>query len=318
LFFQSKKAFRVKKFRANDCIHTNSFYRLLASTFHAEKSLFLFDAFPWGRPDSQSRSLMRAFLTADWRHLLMLNYAVEPDLLRTHVPSGVELDSWNGNTFLSVVGFLFQRTTVLGWRVPFHTNFEEVNLRFYVRRRAPEGWRRGVVFIKEIVPRRLIAGVARVCYNEPYSAMPMRHRVETTGGALRSGSLVEYSWRYRGQWQTLRATAIGAPRAPLHNSEEEFITEHYWGYTAQQNGGCAEYQVEHPRWNVWQAEAAELRCDAAALYGKKFAVPLGSPPESAFIADGSPVTVTTGAPLKAFTTDNTDGRRGNRSSSLSV
>jgi uncharacterized protein len=240
---------------------------------------------------------MREFLTAHWRHLLMLNYVVEADALRSRVPRGVELDAWNGKTYVSVVGFLFEQTRVLGWRAPFHADFEEVNLRFYVRRRGPEGWRRGVVFVKEIVPRQLIATVARICYNEPYEAMPMRHRIEIENGGLRNGSSVEYAWRFHGQWNTLRAVATGERQSPLENSREEFITEHYWGYTAQRKGGCAEYQVEHPRWNVWQARDAALNCDAASLYGAEFAAPLGAPPDSAFIAEGSSVTVKTGATL---------------------
>ncbi len=240
---------------------------------------------------------MRTFLTADWRYLLMLNYVVDPDLLRSRVPAGVELDSWKGKTFVSMVGFLFHRTAVMGFRAPFHTNFEEVNLRFYVRRLDPEGWRRGVVFIKEIVPRRIIATVARVFYNEPYSAMPMRHRINLENRALREGGLVEYSWRHKGEWNALHAVAVGEPYSPRENSEEEFITEHYWGYTAQPNGGCAEYRVEHPRWNVWQVRDPTLKCDLASLYGKKFVGPLSATPASAFIADGSAVTVGAGARL---------------------
>jgi uncharacterized protein YqjF (DUF2071 family) len=240
---------------------------------------------------------MRGFLTAEWRYLLMLNYVVAPDLLRPCVPSGVELDTWNDKTYLSMVGFLFQQTRVLGWRIPWHSNFEEVNLRFYVRRRVPEGWRRGVVFIKEIVPRQLIATVARHRYNEPYAAMPMRHRIELENGKLQNGGSVEYSWRYRGNWNSLRAVTVGAPRQPVEGSEEEFITEHYWGYTPQRNGGCKEYHVDHVPWNVWQAQEATLRCETASLYGARFAEPLGRPTQSAFVAEGSPVIVSAGTVL---------------------
>ena len=239
----------------------------------------------------------RTFLTAEWRHLLMLNYAVAPDLLCPHVPNGVELDTWNGKTYLSMVGFRFLRTRVLGLSVPWHGDFEEVNLRFYVRRRTPEGWRRGVVFIKEIVPRRLIATVARLCYNEPYADMPMRHCIDIENGMLRNGGSVEYAWRFQGRWNSLRATTVGAARPVIEGSEEEFITEHYWGYTAQPNGGCKEYHVDHVRWNVWQAHAAALLCDAASLYGAKFAEPLSLPPQSAFVAEGSPVVVGPGTTL---------------------
>jgi uncharacterized protein YqjF (DUF2071 family) len=208
---------------------------------------------------------MRPFLTARWRYLLMLSYVVDPDLLRPYVPNGVELDGWDGGTFVSMVGFLFHHTRVRGCRVPFHADFEEVNLRFYVRRRAPDGWRRGVVFIKEIVPRQLIAAVARRCYNEPYSAMPMRHHIDLEADALRDGGAVEYAWRHHGQWNSISAAITGALHPPVENSKEEFITEHYWGYTARRNGGCSEYHVEHPRWSVWRTKDAMLHCDVAAL-----------------------------------------------------
>jgi uncharacterized protein YqjF (DUF2071 family) len=242
-------------------------------------------------------SLMRAFLTAEWRYLLMLNYAVEPDLLRPHVPNGIELDTWNGNAYVSMVGFLFLHTRVLGVRMPGHGNFEEVNLRFYVRRRAPEGWRRGVVFIKEVVPRQLIAAVARLYYNEPYEAMPMRHAIDTENGTLKSGGAVEYGWRSRNGWNFLRVATVGIPQATVAGSQEEFITEHYWGYTAQKNGRCKEYRMDHVRWNVWQTEKAVLQCDTASLYGAKFSDPLQSPPQSAFVAEGSPVIVGSGVTI---------------------
>lgn len=234
---------------------------------------------------------MRPFLSAAWRHLLMLNYAVDPDLVRPFVPRGTELDAWDGTYFVSVVGFLMLDTRVLGVPVPWHRDFEEVNLRFYVRRAEPGGWRRGVVFVKEIVPRRAIAAVARWRYGEPYDAMPMRHRVETTDGVLRAGSTVAYEWRCRHRWNALCGTLTGAPAHPPPGSEPEFITEHYWGYTAQRDGGAIEYRVEHEPWRVWPVADAELDCDVAAVYGSRFVEPLAGPASSAFVAEGSPVVV---------------------------
>lgn len=233
------------------------------------------------------------FLTAEWRHLVMLNYAVDPALLRPLVPAGTELDRWEGTTFVSMVGFLFLRTRVLGVPVPFHRDFEEVNLRFYVRRRGPEGWRRGVVFVKEIVPRRAIAWVARTVYGENYVALPMAHTLPAGDGTL------EYRWRHAGGPCALRATIRGEPDPLAPGSEAEFIAEHYWGYARQRGGGSVEYRVEHPRWRAWRAESAALEGDMAALYGRDFAGPLGSAPSSAFVADGSDVVVRRGVRLPA-------------------
>jgi len=230
------------------------------------------------------------FLTARWQTLVMLNYAVDPAVLRPLVPRGTELDAWNGTTFVSMVGFLFLDTRVLGVPIPFHRDFEEVNLRFYTRHKGPEGWRRGVTFVKEIVPRAAIAAAANALYNERYVALPMRHRVDVDVGAGRA----EYGWRHGGRWHSLRASFRGEPRPLQPGSEAEFITEHYWGYTAQRDGGTVEYRVEHPSWRVWQAADAALDCDVASLYGADFAGFLAAPPTSAFVAEGSPVIVRRG------------------------
>jgi uncharacterized protein len=149
------------------------------------------------------------FLTAEWRRLAMLNYEVDPAVLRPFVPRGVELDTWNDRHFVSVVGFLFLKTRVLGLPIPFHRDFEEINLRFYVRRRAEDGWRRGVVFIKEIAPRWAIATVARVVYNENYVARRMSHRIELDNGTIAPNGSVEYSWRDFGSWHHVRAKTGG-------------------------------------------------------------------------------------------------------------
>ncbi len=229
------------------------------------------------------------FLTAQWQMLAFLNYEIAPAILAPLVPPGTELDSWDGKTFVSLVGFRFWDTRVMGIRIPFHRNFEEVNLRFYVRRRGPEGWRRGVVFVKELVPRTAIAWVARWFYNERYVTLPMRHNIRQSSPA--APPTVEYSWRYGGQWQHLCAEAGGSADLPMAGSQEEFITEHYWGYTAQRDGGTLEYRVEHPCWRVWRAAQCAFDGDVARLYGPQFVECLAEKPSSAFVAAGSAVSV---------------------------
>jgi hypothetical protein len=218
----------------------------------------------------------------------MLNYLVDPAVLRPLVPKGTELDAWQGRTYASVVGFLFLRTRVLGFPVPFHSNFEEVNLRFYVRRQSDDGSRRGVVFVKEIVPRRAIAAIARWVYGERYVALPMGHRLDQGTGD------VAYSWRRSGRWEGLSARTAGPLRPLVTGSEEEFITEHYWGYAAQRNGGTVEYAVDHPRWSVRDVGEARLDADVSSLYGPAFAASLGVEPRSAFLAEGSRIVVRRG------------------------
>lgn len=230
----------------------------------------------------------RVFLTAEWRDLVMLNYEVDSALLTRHVPPGTTLDSFAGKTYVSLVGFRFLRTRLLRvLPLPFHTDFSEVNLRFYVRRKEASEERRGVVFIAEIVPHRAIATVARLMYGENYRYAHMRHRIEN-GAGVKS---VEFRWRVGNQWCRLSASASGVPTLPAENSLEQFITEHYWGYSAQNGGGSMEYRVFHPQWQVSKTEAGAFEGDASPFYGRELAAILQRTPSSAFVAEGSPVTV---------------------------
>jgi uncharacterized protein YqjF (DUF2071 family) len=216
----------------------------------------------------------------------MLNFVVDRKIVAPLVPPGTEIDYENGETFLSVVGFLFLDTRLLGLPIPLHRDFEEVNLRFYVRKKSADTWRRGVVFIRELVPRRAIAVVARTFYGENYVALPMKHHIDHVDLKLS----VEYSWRRGRKWESLKMSASGEPQTIAAGSHAEFITEHYWGYT-RVRAGCSEYRVEHSRWKIWSAETFQLSADVAALYGEQFNETLSQPPRSSFIADGSPIKV---------------------------
>ena len=237
----------------------------------------------------------RLFLTARWENLVLLNYSVDASLLLPLVPKGTELDDWNGHHLISLVGFRFRETRVLGFPIPGHADFDEVNLRFYVRRNLPDGSsRRAVVFIRELVPRWAIATVARLAYNEPYLAVPMTHDVAIspeTGGRL------TYSWRFQNQDYSLGAQVDGPPARAEPGSQAEFVTEHYWGYTRQKDGRTLEYEVEHPRWRIWAPRTAAFTGPSETLYGSEFAPALAAPPVSAFVAEGSPVAVYKGVLL---------------------
>ena len=229
---------------------------------------------------------VQPFLTANWRYLAILNFVVDSTIIAPLVPPGTELDYENGGTFVSVVGFLFLDTRLLGLSIPLHRDFEEVNLRFYVRKKSADTWRRGVVFVREMVPRRAIALVARAFYGERYVALPMKHDIERVDLRLS----VEYSWRRGRNWESLKMSASGEPQFIPAGSHAEFITEHHWGYTCIR-AGCSEYRVEHPRWRVWNPDKFDFHADIAALYGDQFTETLNAPPCSAFVADGSPIEI---------------------------
>lgn len=245
-------------------------------------------------------SASRCFLTAAWRHLLMLNYVVDADILRPRIPAGLSLDTWRGRALVSLVGFHFLDTRLRGVRVPCHRRFAEVNLRFYVTRTLPDGVRRGVTFVREVVPKRAVALVARRVYNEPYVALPMRSEIAMPDASNGGCGRIEYGWRPYDAWFSISAEFAGTPTPLVKESEAEFIAEHYWGYGRGHDGRTLEYQVAHPSWSAWTAVNARFVGDAARFYGPEFAEALSGPPSSAFVADGSAVEVYRGVPLAAI------------------
>lgn len=227
------------------------------------------------------------FLTAEWRKLILVNYEVIPSVLDKHLPYGTELDLWNGKCYMSIVGFLFVNTKILGVKIPFHSTFEEVNLRFYVKRKVGNQWRRGVVFIKEIVPKPAITFVANTLYKENYQTLPMKHdwKEDTDFNS------VEYRWRISGGWQFIKVSTSKEPSIIDPDSEAEFITEHYWGYAKVSENKTNEYEVTHPRWLQYEVLDFSSFIDFNANYGLDFGLLNHQKPISVLLAEGSTITV---------------------------
>lgn len=231
--------------------------------------------------------MLTSFLTAEWRKLAMVNYTVSPELLLPFVPKHTELDLFEGQCFVSLIGFLFDKVSLLGVPIPFHTTFEEVNLRFYVKHRGEDGqWKRGVTFVKEIVPKYAVSWVANAVYHEPYVTLPMRHQWETANDLLS----VSYEWKLN-QWHRLQLIADATSIPMVEGSLEEFITEHYWGYTKYNESSTFEYGVEHPRWEVYPVKTHTVEVDFERVYGRKFGFLSNQTPHSALLAEGSAIVV---------------------------
>ncbi len=228
------------------------------------------------------------FLTAEWTNVVMFNYEVDAALLGQFVPAGTELDTFEGRNYLSLVGFEFNRTRLSGFAVPFHQAFEEVNLRFYVKRSS----RRGVAFIREFVPKYAVAAIARFAYHENYRCVSMSHRIENHPD--RCIARAEYSWGSAADQCSIRIETEESLFLPQQGSPDQFISEHYWGYSAQADGGCMEYEVQHPPWHVQRARSVTFTGSAAKLYDPAFAQVLMRAPDHAFLANGSPVAVSKG------------------------
>jgi uncharacterized protein YqjF (DUF2071 family) len=228
-----------------------------------------------------------SFLTAEWRKLVIANYIIDPEILTSYLPYGTELDLWDGNCYVSLIGFLFKNTKLKGFKIPFHVDFEEVNLRFYVRYKDGESWKRGVVFIKEIVSKHALAFVANTLYNERYEAMPMKYSWTEAEGLLN----IRYDWRWKKTWQSISFQADPKLIPIPPGSEAEFITEHYWGYSRYDKDTTYEYGVHHPRWEQYKVKTFDIIADFGAIYGEDFKMLTGKAPDSLMLAEGSEISI---------------------------
>lgn len=227
-----------------------------------------------------------SFLKAEWRKLALANYTIDPEILQPYVPKHTELDFWKGNCYVSLVGFMFVNTRLFNVPIPFHRNFEEVNLRFYVRYNDRGKWKRGVVFIKEIVPKPALTFVANSVYKEHYQTLKMSHHWQE----FKEHIEVEYSWTFKGKRNRLNVLVNNEARSIKKGSEAEFITEHYWGYT-KTGDKTYEYEVTHPTWQVYTVERCEVEVDFEMVYGTPFAALSERQPRSVMLAEGSGITV---------------------------
>jgi uncharacterized protein YqjF (DUF2071 family) len=236
------------------------------------------------------------FLKARWENLIMANYIIDPGLLKPYLPKHTELDYYNGNTYVSLVGFMFKGTQILRMKIPFHRTFEEVNLRFYVRYNDGGQWKRGVVFIREIVPKYAIVFIANNIYHEKYRVMKMQHFLKQDEDEIYVG----YLWKYKGHWNKLEVIAESRSHVMKDGSEEQFIAHHYWGYSKYNSETTFEYEVQHPFWKVYPIKKTIIDCDFAALYGNSFSFLSSEKPSSVFFADGSGIAIFKKRNLSSF------------------
>jgi len=242
----------------------------------------------------QGIPMTSVFLTARWQHIVLANYAVDQKILQEYIPSGTELDSLEGETYVSLVGFLFAGTRIMGVSIPFHGLFEEVNLRFYVRRKVEGEWRRGVVFIKELVPKWAVTKVARWVYHENYATLRMGHRIEFDH--TQAAQEITYTWESRASACKMNADLRGA-RDASSDEHARFFADHYWGYSRRNDSKTIEYQVEHPPWELREPVRFQLAGDLLGTYSRVFSEALSGGPQSVIVAEGSEICVHRGSVL---------------------
>lgn len=230
---------------------------------------------------------MGTFLKANWENIIMANYAIDPEILAPYLPKGVSLDLFNGKAYVSLVGFMFKKTKLFNIPIPFFGTFEEINLRFYVQRKENGITKRGVVFINETIPYRIVAWMANKLYNEHYTVVPTRHSIASNLDSKK----IKFEWLLNKKWNSIYVEASNDSQSMKNDTLEKFIYEHYFGYTKIDENNTEEYRLQHPSWKINTVLDTKIECDFKVMYGESFSVLNNSKPEAVFIAEGSSVKI---------------------------
>jgi uncharacterized protein YqjF (DUF2071 family) len=226
------------------------------------------------------------FLRANWENLIMANYEIDPSVLEQYLPKGVELDFYNKKTFVSLVGFMFKKTRLFGIPIPFFGSFEEINLRFYVRKIEDRKIKKGVVFINETVPFKIVALLANKLYKEHYISIPTKNSI-----VISEHKHLKYEWKINKKWNAIAVKADTNQYEITKDTIEEFIFERYFGFTKLSDTSTQEYKIHHPKWMTHKIINSHIDCDFGSMYGDAFSGLNNQKPDSIILAEGSQVSV---------------------------
>lgn len=230
--------------------------------------------------------MKNTFLKANWENLIMANYEVEPSILKSYIPKGVELDFYKYKTYISLVGFMFKKTSLFGVPIPLFGSFEEINLRFYVRKIEGKKIKKGVVFVNETVPFKIVALLANKLYKEHYISIPTKNNIN-----IGVHKYINYEWKMKDKWNSISVQSDTNKYKIEPSSMEEFIFERYFGFTKLSSNSTQEYGIHHPKWMTNKILNKKIDCDFGLMYGDAFSSLNYQAPSSIFIAEGSQVSV---------------------------
>tara|TARA_B100000809_G_scaffold118758_1_gene117075 strand:- start:46028 stop:46750 length:723 start_codon:yes stop_codon:yes gene_type:complete len=229
----------------------------------------------------------KVFLKANWLRLASANYIIDPAILDKHIPNGTLLEAHNGKHYVSLVGFRYCETRLLNIRVPYHHIFEEINLRFYVKREiSPGNWRSEVAFAKLFFPKKALTLVAKYIYKENYETLNMRHSwTEKENHLLTSYGL------HKKNWHNFEIQSDKKSRKVASDSSEFFFSKHYWGTSQIDHRSSTVYEIEHPDWEAYDIVDSNVSFDFNTIFGSEFKHLTNTQPDSVHLFKGSEVIV---------------------------
>lgn len=216
-----------------------------------------------------------------------MNYIISPEILENYLPAYTIIDYFKGNCFTSLVGFPFRNVEIAGMKIPFYTDFEEINLRFYVKRFDGTTWRKGTVFISEIANKSALKFLANSFLHEKYQTLETRQEIKENSELIET----KYSWRTWMNWQFLNLISEKPSESVAEGTEAHFIMDRSSGYQKYDTATTNEYGISHPKWNIYPIRSFDINVDFEESFDSNFPVLNETLPHSVILARGSSVAV---------------------------
>lgn len=191
-----------------------------------------------------------------WQDLLFAHWPVPAATLRSLVPAELEIQEFDGTSWVGVVPFRMTGVMRRPWPdLPWLSAFPELNVRLYVVRDGKPG----VWFLSLDATNALAVWAARRFFFLPYFRAAMSLNDD--------GHTIHYRSRRRDAEFTGSYRPISEPYLAAPGSLEHWLTERYCLYARRSDGSLWRNEVHHLPWPLQSAEATIERNTMLETHG---------------------------------------------------
>ena len=201
------------------------------------------------RMTPSTRPNQRVVMYQNWSKILLLHWPVPVEMLRPLIPESLEIDTFDGQAYVSLVPFTMNGIRPRGFPSVKHvSDFHEINVRTYVVHNGVPG----VWFFSLDAANRMAVKLARTWFHLPYHHASIdltQERDRITYTSIRKGEKsIECQLKY-----LITGAPIPTPPGSLNN----FLVERYILFT-EYKGRLMSGQVHHVPYPLQTAKLESL------------------------------------------------------------
>lgn len=225
-----------------------------------------------------------------WRNVVHVNYQIAPEVLHPYLPPRTEILLFQNKCFITLTALVYDQVKFKGLNIPLHREIPEVNLRFYVSAADGSKSKNGVVLLKRIIAKPLLAFAGQLLFQEQYAVMPISYFVRKQS----TERLVKYFWKNNppyGEWHSLSVKTSHSSIAFNEDDQVAFLTKPTLRFSGGRSMRTRVSEIEYKVTNVFEVDDYQLDVKFSVLFGGKFQFLSRQKPESVYLLEDSEVTV---------------------------